>query len=332
MTDSIGVLIVGETSKQKLSASTLELLGEGRDLADSLNARLAIILMGDGLSAIGEEAITYGADEAYVAEGSLLKNYHADSYLQVLERVINKVKPEILLISQTSMGRDLAPRLAFRLKTGLCMDCVELVIDSKSGLMRMTRPVYGCKALAVSVCRTKPQMATVRIGAMKPKLPTESHKGQIVVVAADVDQSLIRARVVEKVEEPIYGIALEGAQVVVCGGRGIGGRDSFAMLEELAQVLGGAVGATRPACDNGWIPSSRQIGLTGKVVRPNLYIAIALSGSSQHMAGCGGSKTIVAINTDPEASIFSVAHYGVVEDYRRVLRPFIQGVREILEA
>jgi electron transfer flavoprotein alpha subunit len=166
---------------------------------------------------------------------------------------------------------------------------------------------------------------------MKPIEPDYSRKGKIGVISANIDESRIRTRILEKVDEPVEGIPLEAAQAVVCGGRGMGSADSFSILDELAQLIGGAVGASRPPCDAGWISSTHQIGLTGRVISPNLYIAIALSGSSQHMAGCSNSKVIVAINTDPEASIFSFANYGVVGDYREILPPFIDRVRQICE-
>ena len=331
MAENKRVLILGEVSKGELSVSTGELLGGGRDLADILGGTLALVLLGDNLKITGGKAISYGADEVYLAENPYLKNYQAEAYLQILETMIKNVNPEILLMGQTSVGRDLAPRLAWRLKTGLAMDCVHLDIEPDSGLLRMTRPVYGCKALAVMTCKTKPQMATVRCGIVKPKEPDESRKGKIEVVPADIDESQIKARVLEKFEGPVKGIPLEVAQVVVCGGRGMGSADSFSVLDELAQLLGGTVGASRPPCDAGWISSTRQIGLTGKIVRPDLYIAVALSGSSQHMSGCSDSRLIVAINKDPDANIFSLAHYGVVGDYREILPPFIRRVRQIRE-
>ncbi|UCG82887.1 MAG: electron transfer flavoprotein subunit alpha/FixB family protein, partial [Dehalococcoidia bacterium] len=316
------VLILGELSHGKLSMSTKELLGGGRDLADSLGYALYLVLIGDALKAAGDESISYGADEVYLAENPRLNYYQADSYLQIIEPAIKNINPEILLMGQTSMGRDLAPRLACRLKTGLAMDCVDLDIVRDSSLMRMTRPVFGCKALAVMTCNTKPQMATVRCGAMKPKDPDGSRKGRIEVIRTDIDESEIKTRVLKRIEEQSLGIPLEEAHTVVCGGRGMGTADSFSILNELAQLLGGAVAATRPPCDAGWIPSTRQIGLTGKIVRPDLYIAVALSGSSQHMAGCSNSRVIVAINKDPEANIFSSAHYGIIGDYRQILPPF----------
>jgi electron transfer flavoprotein alpha subunit len=329
MASDSNILIIGETSKGSLSAGTLEILGGGRRLADALDSTLALALLGPGLGAMAEEAVVRGADEVYVAEDPRLGDYQADVHLQILERTVAGLGPEILIMSQTSTGRDLAPRLACRLKTGLSMDCVELDIDPTTGLMRMTRPVYGCKALAATVCRTKPQMATVRAGAFRPGDPDTSRKGRIVPIAADIDQSLIGARLVERVEEKPEGVALEDARVVVSGGRGMGSAESFAILEDLAQLLGGAVGASRPPCDAGWMPSTRQVGLTGKIVRPDLYFAVALSGSSQHVAGCADAKTIVAVNRDPGANIFSAAHYGAVGDYREILPPFIERVREI---
>ena len=324
------VLILGELSGGTLSAGTREMLGGGRDVADAIGGSLALALLGDDLRPAGDEAISYGVDVVYLAEAPQLTDYQADVYLQILERTVDNLKPEILLMGHTSIGRDLAPRLACRLNTGLSTDTVELAIDADSGLMRMTRPVYGCKALAVMVCRTRPQMATVRLGAMSAGEANPSRRGEVVTLTTDVDPDRVRTRVVEKLEEPAEGVALENAQAVVCGGRGMGSSESFAALDELARLLGGAVGATRPPCDSGWMASTRQIGLTGKIVRPDLYIAVALSGSSQHMAGCGGSRRIVAINRDPEAGIFSAAHFGIVGDYREILPPFVQRVRQIL--
>jgi electron transfer flavoprotein alpha subunit len=331
MSKNIMVLILGELVKGSLSTITREMLGRGQELAANLNGRLAVLFLGDKLDLVAEEAIAYGADDVYLAEDPQLWTYQADTYLQIIERAVKDMEPEILLMGQTSIGRDLAPRLAFRLGTGLCMDCIRLAIEPVSGIIRMTRPVYGCKALAVMKCETKPQMASIRPGAMKLAEPDRSRKGQVHALATDIDISQIRVKVTAKVEEQTDSVSLEDANAIVCGGRGMGSSDSFSILEELARLLGGAVGASRPPCDAGWMPSTRQIGLTGKIVRPNLYIAVALSGSSQHMAGCTESHTIVAINKDPEANIFAVAHYGIVGDYREILPPFIKRTREILE-
>ncbi len=330
MSENIKVLILGELVKGSLSTNTREMLGKGRELADNVNGRLALLFLGDKLELVAEEAIAYGADDVYLAENPQLRTYQADTYLQIIEKAVKDMEPEILLMGQTSMGRDLAPHLAFRLRTGLCMDCVRLDIEPISGLVRMTRPVYGCKALTVMICKLKPQMASIRPGTMKPAELDTSRKGQVHALAADIDISQIKVKVAAKVEEQTDGVSLEDANVIVCGGRGMGSSDSFSILNELARLLGGAVGASRPPCDAGWMPSTRQIGLTGKIVSPNLYIAVAVSGSSQHMAGCAESRTIVAINKDPEANIFAVAHYGIVGDYREILPPFIRRTREIL--
>jgi len=331
MSKNIMVLILGELVKGRLSTNTREMLGGGRELADNANGRLALLFLGDKLELVAEEAIAYGVDDVYLAENPQLGTYQADTYLQIIEKAVKDMEPEILLMGQTSIGRDLAPRLAFRLGTGLCMDCVRLDIEPISGIVRMTRPVYGCKALAVMICKTKPQMSSIRPGTMKSPELDMSRKGQVHALATDIDMSQIRVKVTAKVEEQTDSVSMQDAEVIVCGGRGMGSSDSFSILEELARLLGGAVGASRPPCDAGWIPSTRQIGLTGKIVSPNLYIAVAVSGSSQHMAGCAESHTIVAINKDPEANIFAMAHYGVVGDYREILPPFIRRTREILE-
>ena len=331
MSKNIMVLILGELVKGRLSTNTREMLGRGRELADNANGRLALLFLGDKLELVGEEAIAYGADDVYLAENPQLGTYQADTYLQIIEKAVKDMEPEILLMGQTSIGRDLAPRLAFRLGTGLCMDCVRLDIEPISGIVRMTRPVYGCKALAVMICKTKPQMSSIRPGTMKSPELDMSRKGQVHALATDIDMSQIRVKVTAKVEEQTDSVSMQDAEVIVCGGRGMGSSDSFSILEELARLLGGAVGSSRPPCDAGWMPSTRQIGLTGKIVSPNLYIAVAVSGSSQHMAGCAESHTIVAINKDPEANIFAMARYGIVGDYREILPPFIRRTREILE-
>jgi len=210
------------------------------------------------------------------------------------------------------------------------MDCLELAIDPDSKLMLQTKPVYGGNAQAIFTCESYPQMATVRVKAMTPLERDASRQGEVVAIKAELDPSAIRTKVLEKVPEEVEGIKLEDAEVVVSGGRGIGSAEGFKQLEELAKILRGAVGATRPPCDNGWVSDLLQVGLTGKIVAPELYIGVALSGSSQHMSGCSGSKNIVAINKDPEANIFKVAQFGVVGDWKKVLPAFTDKVKELL--
>jgi electron transfer flavoprotein alpha subunit len=332
MADNKGVMVIGECVECAPVAITYELLGVGRRLADGLGEQLSAVLLADKVGDAAKDAIAFGADKVYVIESPLLKDYVTDSYVDSIEKLCQEVKPNILLVGQTPMGRDLAPRLAFRLGTGVTLDCIDLKIDPQSKLMVQTKPVYGGNALAEIVCeKTRPQMATVRPKAMEPLARNDSRKGEIISFDPKLDASKIRAKFVERVKEKVEGVKLEDANVIVCGGRGMGGPDNFATLKELANILGGALGASRPPCDNGWVPATLQIGLTGKIVSPTLYIAVAVSGASQHLSGCSGAKNIVAINKDAEANIFKVARYGVVGDYKKVMPPFINKVKELLK-
>jgi electron transfer flavoprotein alpha subunit len=244
--------------------------------------------------------------------------------------VLAQTSPQIIIFGQTDTGRELAPRLAFRLKTAATLDCVDLDIDPDSKRLLQTKPVYGGNAHAVYVTETDPQIVSIRTKAMTPLEPDTSRQGEIINVPFEIDESVVRTRHIESVVEEVSGIKIEDADVVVAGGRGIGSVEGFAQLEELAKVLKGAVGASRPPCDNGWIPDTVQIGLTGKIIAPELYIAIAISGSSQHLSGCSGAKNIVAINKDPEANIFRQARYGVVGDWKKVLPAFTDKLKELL--
>ncbi len=330
MSEYKGVMIYGEVTDGKLAAITTELLGCGRKLADDLGQELSAVLIGSGISSLVQEAIAFGADKVYVIDDPLLKDYQTDSYVLVMEKVVKQVMPQILILGQTSIGRDLAPRLAFRLETAASMDCIELAIDPDSKLLWQTRPVYGGNAQAIFTCESYPQIATVRVKAMSPLERDASRQGEVITIEAGLDPSAIRTKTLKKVPEEVAGIKLEDAEVVVAGGRGIGSAEGFKQLEELAKILKGAVGATRPPCDNGWVPDGAQVGLTGKIVTPELYIAVALSGSSQHMSGCSGSKNIIAVNKDPEANIFKAAHFGIVGDWKKVLPAFIEKVKELL--
>jgi electron transfer flavoprotein alpha subunit len=330
MAENKGVLVLGETKEGKLASITTELLGGGRKLADDLGGELAAVLVGSGVASLAQEAIAGGADKVYVVDDPILKDYQTDTYVAVMEKVAKQAMPQVIIMGQTSIGRDLAPRLAFRLNTAAAMGCLELAIDPQSKKLLQTKPVYGGNALAVFTTDSFPQIATVRPKAMTPLAPDPSRKGEVIKVEAGLDPSALKAKVLEKVPEEVEGIKLEDAAVVVSGGRGIGSAEGFQQLEELARLLKGAVGATRPPCDNGWMPAGAQVGLTGKIVTPDLYIAIALSGSSQHMSGCSGSKTIVAINKDPEANIFREARFGVVGDWKKVMPAFTEKLKELL--
>jgi len=331
MTDRKGVVIVGEVSAGNLAAITTELMGIGRKLADELKQELSALFIGSEIDQAANEAIFFGADKVYVVDKHLFKGYLTDSYVAALEKLCKQVAPEILLLGHTSLGRDLAPRLAFRLETGLTQDCVELSIDPETKLLQKTKPVYGGNALAIYICEEgRPQMATIRPKTMEPSTRDPSRKGDIIPFDPELDEATMRGKVIDTMKEEMTGIKLEEANVVVCGGRGIGGPEPFQQLEELARLLGGAVGATRPPCDAKWCPAHYQLGLTGKLVSPSLYIGVALSGASQHQAGISGSKTIVAINKDPEANIFTIAHYGVIGDFQKVLPAFKEKCKELL--
>ncbi len=330
MSENKGVLVHCEVAEGKLAPIATELLGAGSQLAQELGQELSAVLIGSGVAGLAQEAIAYGANKVYVVDDPLLKDYLTDSYLAVMDNVIKQAAPSILLIGQTQTGRDLTPRLAFRLNTAATLDCVALSIDPDSKRMLMTKPVYGGNAQAVQYCETDPQIATVRSKAIAPNTRDDSRQGEVVNVAAGIDPAALRTKVLDRKVEAMAGVKLEDARVVVCGGRGIGSADGFKQLEELANILKGAVGASRPPCDNKWASDNLQIGLTGKIVSPDLYIAVALSGSSQHLSGCTGSKVIVAINKDAEANIFKVAHYGIVADWKKALPAFTAKTKELV--
>jgi len=327
-----GVLVLVENAGSNLSSISTEILGCGRILADALGEELSAVLIGDKIRPLAQEAIAFGAEKAYVVEDDLLADYQAEGYLAVMENVSRETLPRILLMGQTSIGRDLAPRLAFRLKTGLAMDCVALDIDPEIGALLLTRPVYGGIALAVFTISEMPQMATVRAKAMAPMKKDESRIGRIISMKSPCDPSMIKVKTIEKLKEKAEGVRLEEANVIVTGGRGIGDAKSFSELVRLAGLMKGAVGATKSACDFEWVPASWQIGLTGKIVSPNIYFAVALSGSSQHMAGCSGAKTIIAINKDPNANIFAESDFGIIGDWKKVIPALTEKIKEIVTA
>ncbi|MFC1913474.1 electron transfer flavoprotein subunit alpha/FixB family protein [Chloroflexota bacterium] len=330
MSEYKGVMIYAEVADSKLMAISTELLGCGRKLADDLGEELSAVLVGSGVADLAEEVIAFGADKVYIVNDPQLKDYQTDSYTTAMEKVVRHAMPQILLLGQTATGRDLTPRLAFKLDTAATMDCLELAIDVDSKLMLQTKPVYGGNAQAIYTCESYPQMATIRAKAMSPLQQDDARKGEVIAIESGLDASSFRTRVLEKIAETVEGVRLEDAGVVVSGGRGIGNAEGFEQLEELAKMLKGAIGASRPACDNGWVPDVIQVGLTGKVVSPELYIAVALSGSSQHMSGCSGAKNIVAINKDPEANIVKLSRFAVIGDWKKVLPAFTSKVKELL--
>lgn len=329
MPDNSGVMIVAEVGDGKLAPIAAELLGAGRKLADDLGEELGALIIGSGIGDLAQGAIAFGADRVYLADDEVLKDYRTDAYAVVVARVVGQAPPRVLLMGQTSTGRDLAPRVGFKLDAAVAMDCIELAIDADSRKLLMTKPVYGGNARAIYTTDALPQIATLRAKAGEPLPRDDSRKGEVVNVDAGLDAPAIRTTVVDTVLEEVEGIKLEDAEIIVSGGRGIGGPEGFKDLEQLARTLKGALGASRPPCDNGWVPDTIQVGLTGKIVSPGVYIAVAISGSSQHLAGCGGSKVIVAINRDPEANIFKEAAFGVVGDWKKVVPAFTGKVKEL---
>ena len=332
MADATGVLVIGQTSGDGLDSTAAELLAAGSTLAAALGEELSIGLLGDTLDAPAQQAIAHGADRVYAVNHPLLAEYQPDLYLAALDALCRDVNPRVALISRTTEGRELAPRLAFRLGVGLAQDCLEVSVDESSRSLLANRPVYGGNAVAVVSCEQTPQIAAIRPKAYEPSETDAGRQGQVVSFPVDLDASQARTRVVETVREESEGVKLEDARVVVSGGRGLGGPEPFAGLEDLAKLLGGAVGASRAAVDSGWVPSSYQVGLTGKAITPDLYITVAISGASQHMAGCSGAKCIVAINKDGDANIFKDARYGVVGDWERVLPALTEAVRELVDS
>ncbi len=330
MAEYQGVAVFVEYKGDTLLPIALEGLGAGRKLADDLGQPLSAVLVGGGIGDMAQQAVAGGADTVYVVDDPLFKDFQTDAYVSAMEKVVSQVKPSILIIGQTDTGRDLAPRLAFRLGTAVTMDCVELAIDPESKRLLQTKPVYGGNALAVFVSENDPQIVTIRTKAMTALEPDSSRKGEVTNIEAGLDASIIRTKILDRVEEEVAGIKIEDAGTVVAGGRGIGSPEGFKQLEELAKLFKGAVGASRPPCDNDWIADTVQVGLTGKIIAPELYIAVAISGSSQHMSGCSGSKTIIAINKDKEANIFRYARFGVVGDWKKVLPAFSAKVKELL--
>ena len=332
MAEAKGVLILGESSGGELASVSQELLAAGRKIADDLGEELTIALLGASVEDAGKQAISYGADRVFAVTHPLLEEYQVDLYLSALETLCRETSPNIMLMARTEDGRELAPRLAFRLGVGLAQDCLEVSVDVSARRLLANRPVYGGNAVAVVSCDYTPQIAAVRPKVYEPLEADTSRQGQVVSFPVELESAQARTRVVQRVEEAATGIKLEDARVVVSGGRGLGGPDPFESLEELARIMGGAVGASRAAVDSGWVPAHYQVGLTGKTITPDLYIMVAISGASQHMAGCSGAKVIVAINKDSEANIFREARYGVVGNWEQVIPAFTEAVRELVQS
>jgi electron transfer flavoprotein alpha subunit len=327
-----GVWVVAEHLHGQLRRGTHELLGEGRRLADTLGVELSAVLLGDEVQPLANDLIAHGADRVYLAQDPVLAHYRTGPYTDVLVGMVNQHKPEIVLISATPQGRDLAPRVAARLSAGLTADCTGLAIDEKDRLLVQTRPAFGGNLMATIVCReARPQMATVRPGVMKALDPDPSRTGEVVEVPVHLDERSVLAKIVEIVQQETDGqVNLQDAEIIVSGGRGLGKPENFALIRELAGALRGAVGASRAAVDAGWIPAYHQVGQTGRTVQPKLYIACGISGAVQHLAGMASSDVIIAINKDPAAPIFNIATYGIVGDLFEIVPALTKKLKEVL--
>jgi electron transfer flavoprotein alpha subunit len=338
------VWVYAEQRGGKLMKVAVELLGEGRRLSREIGpeTKVCAVLAGSGIAYIAEELFEYGADEVYLAEDLPLKQYTTDGYTKVLVEAINRYKPEIVLFGATHIGRDLAPRVAARLDTGLTADCTRLDIkmgeymdyleanttaslngleraDAGTGL-KQTRPAFGGNLMATIVCpNTRPQMATVRPGVMSRPERCKGARGELIKLDVELTVDDISVEVLEVVREAKEMVSLTDAGIICSGGRGLGDASGFELIEAFAKKVGGVVGASRAAVDAGWIDHSHQVGQTGTTVKPNLYFACGISGAIQHQAGMQGSDIIIAINKDPDAPIFQIADYGLVGDLKKII-------------
>ncbi|MBN7772759.1 electron transfer flavoprotein subunit alpha/FixB family protein [Clostridium aminobutyricum] len=347
--DYKNVWVYAEQRAGKLMNVALELVGEGyrlsREISDT--TKVCAVLIGNKVDHLVDELYAYGADQVYLIEDPLLENFTTDGYAKVLTDAINEYKPEIVIFGATHIGRDLAPRVAARLDTGLTADCTRLDIntgnyknylelnttantagldpeDGNKGL-KQTRPAFGGNLMATIVCpKTRPQMSTVRPGVMQKREKVEGAKGELIKVASSISDSDIRTKVVEIVKSAKELVSLTDAEIICSGGRGLGDSSGFSLIKNFADKVGGVVGSSRAAVDAGWIDHSHQVGQTGTTVKPKIYFACGISGAIQHLAGMQTSDIIVAINKDPDAPIFEVADYGIVGDLYKIVPQIVE--------
>lgn len=331
-----GVWVFAEQREGKLLNVAVELLGEGRKIADKLGVPLTAILLGNNVDDIAEGLVKHGADVVLYAKSELLEVYTTDGYTKVISELVKERKPEIILIGATNIGRDLGPRLSARMHTGLTADCTRLEIDEEDNMLLMTRPAFGGNLMATIICPDhRPQMSTVRPGVMERAKYDENRKGKIELIDVKLSKEDIKAFVEKVVKSGKAEVPLEEAKIIVSGGRGLGTQEGFELAEKLAKKLGGVVGASRATVDAGWIEHSHQVGQTGKTVRPKLYIACGISGAIQHLAGMQEADCIIAINKNPDAPIFKIADYGIVGDVNEIIPAILEAldnVDDVLDA
>jgi len=325
------VWVFCEQKKGVIQSISAELLGEGRRLADKLGVKLCAVLLGSGMEEAAEKLGERGADKVYLVDHPALKSYQDDPYTGVMVKLVEEFKPEVILCGASTIGRSLISRVAIKTNAGLTADCTGLDIDVKERLLLQTRPAFGGNIMATIISPNhRPQMATVRHKVMKEAPVLPGRAAEIVSKVYPEETFASRTKLLDIVEELSATVNISEADIIVAGGRGMGSKENFSQLEELAKVLGGAVGASRSAVDADWIPYSHQVGQTGKTVCPKLYIACGISGQIQHLIGMQSSKTIVAINKDPDAPIFKVATYGIVGDVNELVPALTKEFKRVL--
>lgn len=313
-----GIWIIIEQSKSEIRKVSLELLSQSRIIADKTGEPLVAVILGNGIANLSKNAAAYGADKVIVVDDDKLADYTTGAYTSILNKLIRKEEPQAVLMGNTAVGKDLAPRLAQRLGVGMASDCTAMEIDEES-FLTFKRPIYGGKAFAELSSTVRPILATIRPNTFPLAAPDSLHQAEVVNETADIDPADLRAIVKEIVLATSERPELIEANIIISGGRGMKGPENYCILEACADAIGAAVGASRAAVDAGWIEQKFQVGQTGKTVSPTLYIACGISGAIQHLAGMGSSKVIVAINKDPEANIFNLADYGIVGDLFEII-------------
>ncbi len=326
------VYVLMEQRDGEIAKVGIELLGEATRLAAALGQKVVAILLGDKIKDKAERCIKYGADKVVVVDAPELGEYLTEPYAKALTKVVKEYEPEIILFGATSIGRDLAPRVSARVHTGLTADCTGLSIDEETKLLMMTRPAFGGNIMATILCKNhRPQMATVRPGVMQALAKDNSRTGEVEEVKVEFDAADSVVKIREVIKQTHKAVDITEAKYLVSGGRGIGSSDFFGNLKELADVLGGEVSSSRANVDAGWIDRSRQVGQTGKTVRPELYVACGISGAIQHLAGMEGSEYIVAINKNDTAPIFGAADLGIVGDVKVIIPKLTEAIKKVKE-
>lgn len=323
-----GIWVLAEQRDSELQEVSLELVSEGRKLADKLKEELSVVLLGHNVAPMVATFGQHGADAVYHADSPHLANYSPELYTDVIANLLKEQRPRLAVCAATSIGRDLGPRLAARLKVGLVSDCVNMSV-AEDGSLVLTKPTFGGKTYSNVGCTNKPQLATVRTGLMEIKKARIPRKPQVTEVKAELDPGKARCKVVGFIKADPKTVSLTEAEVIVAGGRGVGSKDAFKIIEDLAEALGASVACSRVPVDEGWAPFERQVGQTGKTVTPRLYVACGISGAIYHTMGMKDSKAIIAINTDKNAPILKLADVGVVGDVHAILPELTAQLREL---